>query len=97
MRVHKKGNSNMKSLAYMSLAHPILEHKALCWDPYREGQIHLLDCVQKKVAKFENHTSESVWETLEQHRKIACICILFKAYTGEWAWQYIGDSLKGPC
>jgi hypothetical protein len=62
MHVLKKGNSNMKSLAYMSLVHPILEYKALCWDQYREGQIHLLDCVQKKVAKFENHMSELVWE-----------------------------------
>ena len=97
MRVLKKGNSKMKSLAYMSLKHPILEYEALCWDPYREGQIHLLDCVQKKVDKFENHMSESVWETLAQHVKIACICTLFKAYTGEWAWQFIGDSLKGPC
>jgi len=23
----------MKSLAYMSLVHPILEYEALCWDP----------------------------------------------------------------
>jgi hypothetical protein len=93
MHVLKKGNSNMKSLACMSLAHPVLEYKALCW----EGQIHLLDGVQKKVAKFENHKSELVWDTLAQHRKIACICTLFKAYTGEWAWDFIGDSLKGPC
>ena len=62
MHVLKKGNSNMKSLAYMSLVHPILAYKALCWDPHREGQLHLLDCVQKKVAKFENHMSELVWE-----------------------------------
>jgi len=30
MRVLKKGNSNMKSLAYMSLKHPLLEYQALC-------------------------------------------------------------------
>jgi hypothetical protein len=60
MHVLKKGNSDMKSLAYMSLVYPILGYEALCWDLCREGQIHLLDCVPKKVAKFENHTSESV-------------------------------------
>jgi hypothetical protein len=97
MRVLKKGHSNMKSLAYISLVHPVLEYEALCWDPQRKGQIHLLDCVQKKVAKFENHTSESVWETLAQHSKLACIFTLFKAYTGERAWQFIGDRLKGSC
>jgi hypothetical protein len=39
MRIIKKGNSNTKSLAYMSLVRPILEFGAACWDPYREGQI----------------------------------------------------------
>ena len=33
MRIIKMGNSNTKSLAYMSLV------RAACWDPYREGQI----------------------------------------------------------
>ena len=37
MRILKKGNSNTKSLAYMSLVRPILEHGAACWDPNREG------------------------------------------------------------
>jgi hypothetical protein len=48
----------------MSHVHPIPEYGALCWDPYREGQINMLDCVQKKAAKFENHTNNSGWETL---------------------------------
>ena len=36
MRILKKGNTNTKSLAYMSLVRPILEYGAACWDPYRE-------------------------------------------------------------
>jgi hypothetical protein len=32
----KKGNNNMKHLAYTTLARPILEYGAVCWDPYRE-------------------------------------------------------------
>jgi len=39
--------------------------------------------------------NDSGWEPLLQHRKIACICALFKAYTGEQAWKSIGDRLKG--
>jgi len=38
MLVHKKGNSNMKSLACVSLVRPILEYGASCWDPNREGR-----------------------------------------------------------
>ena len=39
----------------MSLGCPILEHGAMCWYLYRYGQINVLDCVQKKAAKFANH------------------------------------------
>ena len=52
IRILKKGNSNTKSLAYMSLVRPILEYGATCWDPYREGQISALDRVQKKAANL---------------------------------------------
>jgi hypothetical protein len=45
VRVLKKGSSNMKSLTYTSLVSPVLECGASCWDPYREGQINMLDCV----------------------------------------------------
>ena len=47
MRILKKGNSNTKSLVYMSLVRPILEYGAACRDAYREGQITALDRVQK--------------------------------------------------
>jgi hypothetical protein len=59
---------------------PILEYGAACWDPYREGQIHALDMVQKKADKFAYRMSESNWETLAQRRKIARICAFFKDY-----------------
>ena len=62
MRILKKGNGNTKNLAYMSLVRPILEYGAACWDQYREGQIHALDRVQKKAAKFAYHTNSSNWE-----------------------------------
>ena len=42
MRILKKGNSNTKSLAYMSLVRPILEYVAPCWEPCREGQVTVL-------------------------------------------------------
>jgi hypothetical protein len=73
---------------------PILEYGTACWDPYREGQIYVLDRVQKKAAKFTYHMSESNWETLSQRRKIARICAVFKAYSGERAWKVIGDRLQ---
>ena len=70
IRILKKGNSNTKSLAYMSLVRPILEYGAACWDPYREEQIGALDRVQKKATKFAHHTYIPNWETLASRRKL---------------------------
>jgi len=53
--------------------------------------------VQKKAAKFANHTNDSVWEILAQRRRIARICAPFKAYSGERALKASGDRLQGPC
>jgi hypothetical protein len=96
MRILKNGNSNTKSLAYMSLVRPILEYGAACWDPYRERQINALDRVQKKAAKFAHHKNRPNWETLASRRKLSRICALFKAYSGERTWKPIGDRLKRP-
>jgi len=93
MRVLKKGNRNIKSLAYTSLVRPILEYGSAFWDPCREGQINALDRVQKRAARFADHTRNSEWETLAQCRMIACLCGLFKAYYGGRAWKAIRDSL----
>jgi hypothetical protein len=92
----QKGNNSTKSLAYTTLVCPIFEYGAACWDPYREGQIYASDRVQKKAAKFAYHMSESNWKTLSQRRKIARICTLFKEYSGERAWKFIGDRLQRP-
>ena len=92
----QKGNSNTKSLAYMSLVRPTLEYGVACWDPYREGQISALNRVQKKAAKFVHHKNSPNWETLASRRKLSRICALFKAYSGERAWKAIGDRLQWP-
>jgi len=78
----------------MSLARPILEYGAACWDPYREGQISVIDRVQKRVTKFAHHMNRPNWETLVSCRKLSRICALFKAYSGEQAWKAIGDRIQ---
>jgi hypothetical protein len=45
---------------YATLVRPILQYGAACCDPYREGQIHALDKVQKEAAKFTPYTNESI-------------------------------------
>jgi hypothetical protein len=72
MRILKKGNSNTKTLAYMSLVCPIFEYGAL----YRKGQITVLDRLQKKAAKFAHHTNSLNWEILASRRKLSHTCSL---------------------
>jgi len=96
MRIVKKGNKNTKSFDYTSLVRPILEYGPVCWDPYRECQISALDHVQNKTAKFAHHSGGSDWESLAQRRKIARMCALYKAYTGERVWIVIRDRLQAP-
>jgi hypothetical protein len=83
MRVVKKGNKNTKRIAYKSLARPILEYGAACWDPYRKCKINALDRVQNKAAKFAHHTGGLDREPLAQGRKISSICALFKEHKGK--------------
>ena len=93
MCIVKKGNKNTKSLAYTSLVRPVLEYGAVCWDPYRECQISALYRVQNEAAKFAHHSGGSDRESLAQRRKIASMCALYKAFTGERAWKVIEDRL----
>ena len=44
-----------------------------------------------------HHSGGSDWESLAQRRKIARMCVLYKAYTGDRAWIAIGDRLQAPC
>jgi hypothetical protein len=74
----------------------ILEYGAAYCDPYRKGQVNVLDWVQNMATKFAHHRNNSNWESLSQRRDIAHICALFKVYTGEQAWKAIGDRLKRP-
>jgi hypothetical protein len=58
-------------------------------------QINTLDRVENKPAKFARHRNDLNWKTLLQRRKIARICALFKAYTGERAQRILVVDYKG--
>ena len=91
------GNNNTKRLDYTALVRTLLEYGAVCWDPYREGQVSALNRLQKERLNLQIIKNDSGWETLAQRRKIARICALFKAYTRGWAWTEIRDRLLKIC
>jgi len=92
----KLGNSSITSLACTTLVRPIFEYGAACWDPYREGETHVLDRLQKKSAKFAYYMKESIWKNLSQRRKLSRVCAFFKAYFGVRAWKATCERLRLP-
>jgi len=76
---------------------PIVEYAAVCWGPYREGQVSALNRVQKRAAQFANNINEWGWEILAQRRLIARIWAIFKAYTRGRARKATGNRLLKLC
>jgi hypothetical protein len=97
MRILENGNNNTKRLAYTAIGRPILEYGAVCWHPYKEGQVSALNRVQKIAAKFASNMNEVGRETLTQRRLTVRIWALFKASAGRRAWKAIGDRLLKLC
>ena len=76
----------IKSSCYLSLVGPILEYT---WSPYHQYNIHLVETVQRRAARyvmnnFSSYASVSEmittlgWPTLEQRRKISRTIMLYK-------------------
>jgi hypothetical protein len=59
MCILKNESCNTKNLAYTLLVHLSLEYGAACWNPYREGQVNVLDWVQNKAVKFVHQKNDS--------------------------------------
>ena len=79
----------IKSSCYLSLVRPILEYACAIWSPYHQYNIHLVETVQRRAARyvmnnFSSHASVSEmtttlgWPTLEQRRKIFRTVMLYK-------------------
>ena len=83
------GNENVKSAAYFSLVRPHLEYCSTVWNPYQKDQIHDLEMVQRRAARYVTnryHNTSSVtsmldhlqWETLESRRTKAQLTMIYK-------------------
>ena len=87
----------VKSAAYATMVRPRLEYSSTVWDPHHNRDIHNLEQVQRRAARFVNHnyTGERKpgcvtnmirslgWESLQHRRYINRLTMLLKT-----AWHH---------
>ena len=79
----------IKQQAYFTLVRPLVEYPRTVWDPHTDKNIKKLEMVQRRAARFvtsRHHNKSSVsdmleglnWRSLEDRRKDARLCMLYK-------------------
>ena len=80
---------HIKAKSYAAYIKPIVEYSATVWDPHIKEDIHKLEMVQRRAARFvynNYYTTDSVtnmlsslhWPTLESRRKFLKLILMFK-------------------
>ena len=81
----------MKAAAYTTLVRPSIEYASTVWDPYTRNNIHQLEAIQRRAARFVYNNfydrepgvvtsviSRLQWESLEQRRAKARAIFMYK-------------------
>ena len=85
----KVTSPNIKERAYQSIVRPRLEYNSCTWDPHHQYQIHQLEMVQRRAARYVTnryHNTSSVnsmltdlnWPTLQQRRLRTRLIFFYK-------------------
>ena len=85
----KVASPEIKERAYQSLVRPKLEYNCCTWDPHHQTQIHQLEMVQRRAARYVTnrfHNTSSVsdmlqhlnWPTLPQRRLRTRLIFFYK-------------------
>jgi hypothetical protein len=78
----------VKATAYTTLVRPSIEYASSVWDPYTRNNIHQLEAIQRRAARFVYNNfydrvvtsmiSRLQWESLEQRRAKARATFMYK-------------------
>ena len=92
-RNFKKVPTSIKVQIYQTIIRPQLEYASSAWSPWLKQDILELEKVQRRAARFVNNNywpmasvtemiSTLNWETLENRRQKARLCMMYKAING---------------
>lgn len=84
-------STSLKSTAYKTLVRPLLEYASSAWDPFTQREIHMLEMVQRRAARYvmnrynkqssvTDMLNELKWETLELRREKRRLEMLYKIH-----------------
>ena len=80
---------NLKVKCYQTYIRPIIEYAAVIWSPHTQSDIHIVEMLQRKAARFvfndfsrlssvTNMLDHLRWDTLEQRRNQLTLLMLYK-------------------
>ncbi|MCG7878558.1 MAG: reverse transcriptase family protein [Candidatus Thiodiazotropha endolucinida] len=89
----KTKSPKIREMAYQTVVRPQLEYASAVWDPHTKEQTHKVEMVQRRAARWtmnDWHRTTSVssllhqldWQTLEQRRSVARLCLFYKIVYG---------------
>ena len=85
------GSTTVKQNAYNSLVRPIVEYASTVWDPYTQKDIHTLEMVQRRGARYvcnrqgnrssvDSMLDTLKWKSLQHRRRDARLHMLYKTH-----------------
>ena len=83
----------IREMAYKTLVRPLVEYSLSVWSPYTQNNIHKIEKVQRRAARWtlDNYTRQASvsemlthlgWRSLEQRRNDSRLCLFYKIIHG---------------